>query len=167
MRNPVAKIGLAVALCLLVAVVAMAQVSSTRVSLFDFQCQDSAGVKISDHQRFDSAFVACLNDPRGAYVQGGRYRITRAPEPVRQASLSWTPPTQNDDGTPLTTLAGYRISYGTSATALAQTIQVANPAAKSFVVLDLAPATYYFTVRAYTTTGKESAQSNIATKVVM
>jgi hypothetical protein len=160
----------AAALCLLVAGVAIAQVSSTRVSDFDWQCADAAGVKISDHQRFDTAFVACLNAPNGAFVQGGRYRITRAaptPEPVRSATLVWTQPTTNTDGTTLTNLAGYRISYGASATALTQTIQVANPGVKTFTVSDLAPGTWFFSVRAYTSNGTESAQSNVGSKVVL
>jgi hypothetical protein len=159
----------AAALCAVFAGVAMAQVSSTRVSDFDWQCADTAGVKISDHQRFDTAFVACLNAPNGAYVQGGRYRITReaTPEPVRSATLTWTPPTLNVDGTALTNLAGYRISYGASATALTQTVQVAVPGATAYTIGNLAPGTYYFTVRAYTSNGTESAQSNVASKVVM
>jgi hypothetical protein len=158
----------AAALCAVVAGVAMAQVNSTRVSDFDWQCADAAGVKISDHQRFDTAFVACLNAPNGAYVQGGRYRINRAPAPVAgSATLSWTPPVQNVDGTLLTNLAGHRISYGASAAALTQTIQVPSPSVKTFVVSDLAPGTWYFTVRAYTSNGTESAQSSVASKVVM
>jgi putative Ig domain-containing protein len=82
------------------------------------------------------------------------------------ATLSWTPPTQNTDGTSLTNLAGYRIYYGTSASALNRTIQVANPGLSRYVVEDLAAATWYFSVRAYTTTGSESAGSNTATKTV-
>jgi hypothetical protein len=32
-----------------------------------------------------------------------------------RATLSWTAPTENTDGTTLANLAGYRIRYGTSA----------------------------------------------------
>lgn len=82
------------------------------------------------------------------------------------ATLSWTPPTQNDDGTSLSNLAGYRISYGTSSTALTQSIQVSNASVSTYIVEGLAPATYYFAVRAYTTAGTESVNSNIAIKSV-
>jgi hypothetical protein len=82
------------------------------------------------------------------------------------ASLSWTPPTQNTDGSALTNLAGYRIAYGTSSTALTQTIQIANPGLSSYTVNNLAPGTYYFAVRAYSSAGSESVSSNIASKVV-
>lgn len=85
---------------------------------------------------------------------------------VSTARLSWTPPTQNIDGTALTNLAGYRISYGTSPTALAQTVQVSNPGVSAYSVTGLAPGTWYFAVRAYTSTGTEGVNSNIVSKVV-
>lgn len=80
-------------------------------------------------------------------------------------TLSWMPPTQNTDGTSLTNLAGYRVVYGTSASALNQTVQV-NAGVSSVIVENLAPATYYFAVRAYTTSGVESSNSNVAMKVL-
>jgi hypothetical protein len=82
------------------------------------------------------------------------------------ATLSWAPPTQNTDGTALTNLAGYRIAYGTSSTALTSTIQVANPGLSSYTLSNLAPGTYYFAVRAYTSSGTESGNSNVQTKIV-
>ncbi|HEY6641678.1 fibronectin type III domain-containing protein [Povalibacter sp.] len=85
---------------------------------------------------------------------------------VASTTLSWTAPTQNTDGSSLTTLAGYRIYYGTSSSALNQTIQVANPSVSTYVIDGLAPATYYFAVRAYTTAGTESANSNVASKTL-
>lgn len=82
------------------------------------------------------------------------------------ATLTWTPPTTNTDGSTLTTLAGYRIAYGASAAHLTQTIQLGNAGMSSYVVENLAPGTYYFAVRAYTSGGAESANSNVVTKNV-
>jgi hypothetical protein len=82
------------------------------------------------------------------------------------ATLSWTPPTRNTDGTTLTNLAGYRILYGTSAGALTRTIQVANPGLSRYVVENLAAGTWYFSVRAYTSSGAESSLSNTASTSV-
>jgi len=82
------------------------------------------------------------------------------------ATLSWTPPTQNDDGSTLSDLAGYRIQYGTSSGALTQTIQVANPTVATYVVNGLASGTWFFAVRAYNAAGAESANSNIASKTI-
>jgi Putative Ig domain len=83
------------------------------------------------------------------------------------ASLSWTAPTQNMDGTPLTDLAGYTIYYGTSAGELTQTIQVASPSAVSYVVGNLSAGTYYFAVAAYTTAGTQSTQSSVGSKTIL
>lgn len=81
------------------------------------------------------------------------------------ATLSWTPPTQNEDGSALTDLAGYRIVYGNSPTALAQTTQVAPGVTK--YELGLAPGTWYFGVKAFNTSGKESPVSNVGSKVIL
>lgn len=93
------------------------------------------------------------------------YTLTCA-RPVRgSASLSWTAPTRNTDGSALTTLAGYRISYGLSPTALTSALQVASPTTTSYIVGNLDNGTWHFGVRAYTTTGVESELSNIVSKV--
>jgi hypothetical protein len=82
------------------------------------------------------------------------------------ASLSWTAPTQNTDGTPLTGLAGYTIYYGTSPGALTETIELAIPSATGYVVSSLSSGTYYFAVAAYTTVGTQSAQSSAVSKTI-
>ncbi len=84
----------------------------------------------------------------------------------RSATLGWTAPTQNTDGSTLTNLAGYRIHYGTSASVLSQTIQVNNAGLTRYVIENLAPGTYYFSVKAYSSTGTESGSSNIVSKTV-
>ena len=82
------------------------------------------------------------------------------------ATLSWTPPTTNTDGSALTNLAGYRIYYGTSSNALTQVVQVGNASVNRYVLDGLARGTWYFAVRAYNTAGVESANSNIVSKSV-
>jgi hypothetical protein len=94
------------------------------------------------------------------------FAITVADTSNGAASLTWTPPTQNTDGTTLTNLAGYRIVYGASSSQLTQTIQLTNAGLSSYVVENLAPGTYYFAIRAYTSSGAESADSNVVPKVV-
>lgn len=82
------------------------------------------------------------------------------------AELSWMPPTQNTDGSVLTNLAGYRIAYGTSPQALTQSVQLANAGMTRYTFDNLSPGTYYFAVRAYTSNGTESSNSNLYSKVV-
>lgn len=82
------------------------------------------------------------------------------------AAVSWTPPTRNTDGSTLTNLAGYRIVYGTSASALTKTVQVSNPGISSYVIENLTAGTWYFAVKSYTSVGNESALSNVASRSV-
>lgn len=89
------------------------------------------------------------------------------PTPVTGSALvSWTPPTENTDGSPLNNLAGYRIYYGTSSSNLNQVAQVPTPGVTSHLIEGLGAATWYFMVKAYTTTGIESQASNIASKTI-
>ena len=82
------------------------------------------------------------------------------------ATLSWAPPTTRTDGTPLTDLAGYRIHYGTSPGVYSTRISIDNPGITTYVVENLAPATYYFVTTAFDTAGGESDYSNVASKTI-
>jgi Putative Ig domain len=82
------------------------------------------------------------------------------------ATLSWTPPTQNTDGSPLVDLAGYRVYWGTSSGNYPQSVTVMNPGITSYMVEQLTPATYYFVATALDASGNESKHSNVATKTI-
>jgi hypothetical protein len=75
-------------------------------------------------------------------------------------TLNWTPPTENANGTPLTILAGYDIHYGTASGDYAQMITVSNPGIATYVVDNLTPGTYYFSVAAVDSQGTESPLSS-------
>jgi len=83
------------------------------------------------------------------------------------ATLSWTPPTQNTDGSPLNNLAGYKIYWGTQQGSYSNSVTVANPGLATYVVDQLTPAQWFFVVTAYSSTGVESSFSNAASKQVM
>ena len=82
------------------------------------------------------------------------------------ATLSWTPPTTNTDGTSLTNLAGYRVVYGRSASSLDQTLQIANAGVSTYTITGLTSGTWHFAVKAYTASGGESAVSNGGSKTI-
>ncbi|HKU16591.1 MAG TPA: putative Ig domain-containing protein [Steroidobacteraceae bacterium] len=94
------------------------------------------------------------------------FSITVAQPTTGNASLSWTPPTQNVDGSTLTDLAGFRVQYGTSPSALNQTVELANAGLSAYVVTGLTAGTWYFTVRAYSSGGAESANSTVVSKTI-
>jgi hypothetical protein len=81
-------------------------------------------------------------------------------------TVSWTAPTTNTDGSALTNLAGFRVYYGTSSTALTNVALVDDVTRRSTTVSPLTPGTWYFAVRAFNTSNAESDNSNVATKTV-
>lgn len=82
------------------------------------------------------------------------------------ATLTWTPVTQNTDGTLLTDLAGYKVFYGLSASAMNTIAQLTDPTLTTYVVRNLPSGTWYFAVVAYTSGGTQGAMSNIGTKTI-
>ncbi len=80
-------------------------------------------------------------------------------------TLSWTPPTENEDGTALTDLAGYNIYYGDSAGTYPNWIRIDNPGMSTYFVGNLTPKTYYFVATSFNAMGIESRYSNEAVKV--
>jgi hypothetical protein len=81
-------------------------------------------------------------------------------------TLSWTPPTQNTDGSALTDLAGYKVYWGTTQGSYPNSVTLNNPGLASYVVDQLTPATWYFAMSALNNQGIESALSNSASKLV-
>ena len=92
--------------------------------------------------------------------------VTAAPAATGSASLSWDAPTSNSDGSPITSLAGYKIEYGTSANALTQTVTVSDPTATGYTLQGLAAGTWYFAVSDFTSTGAASVISAAVSKTI-
>ncbi len=83
------------------------------------------------------------------------------PSPTVSAALSWTAPTENADGSPVTDLAGYRIYYGTNAADLTSKVVVSGAQSTTYVLKGLTNARYYFAVVAFNTLGIDSGYSNL------
>jgi hypothetical protein len=82
------------------------------------------------------------------------------------ATLTWSAPVENTDGSAITDLSGYRIYYGTNASSLGSMIQVSNPGVTTYVVNNLTSGTWYFAVSAYNASGAESEPSTIGSKAI-
>jgi len=82
------------------------------------------------------------------------------------ALLSWTPPTENTDGSQLTDLAGYKIRYGTSPGSYSDTITINNPGLTSYLVENLASSDWYFVMTSFNSSGIESGYSTEVSKTV-
>ena len=100
-------------LCLasLSSVVLAQEVSSTRISKYEWECQDSGGNRISGHTRQDKAFQRCYNEAldngENYRVVGGAY-LVRASQPESAELVTPTPPVA--DAQPLEETA--LISFG-------------------------------------------------------
>jgi hypothetical protein len=82
------------------------------------------------------------------------------------ATVSWTPPSTNSDGSSLTDLAGYRLAYGRSSTSLDQSVSLNNAGLTSHTIDNLTGGAWFFAVYAVNASGIESGISNIATKTI-
>lgn len=98
-------------------------------------------------------------------VSGGSSPTTPPVSATGRVTISWDAPTQNSDGTPLTNLSGYEIVYGQSATNLNQSVSVDDATATTYTISNLASGTWYFGVKA-TTTSSESDLSALASKTI-
>lgn len=82
----------------------------------------------------------------------------RAVSGDRKATLSWSAPLTNSDGSPLIDLAGYRIYYGMSPAKLLQTVQV-DAAARSVDIEGLSAGIWHFAMVSVNAHGIESART--------
>lgn len=82
------------------------------------------------------------------------------------ALVSWDAPTKNTDGSALTNLATYRVSYGKTRGG-PYTQQITVPATQTSVrITPPSGGTWYFVVKALNSSGVESASSNEGSKLI-
>ena len=106
-------------------------------------------------------------------VSDGEVSVSLAPFDleVRQialgsATVSWSAPSTNADGSTLTDLAGFRVHYGTASQSYSNVVEINDDAETSVLIDELEPGTYFFAVTALDLTGNESALSAEVSKVV-
>ncbi len=90
------------------------------------------------------------------------FEITVIPQGLGTTTLSWTAPTENEDGTQLTDLAGFKVYLGTSANTLVIFETINDPAISTYQVKNLTPGAWFFAMTAYNESGIESIKSNVA-----
>jgi hypothetical protein len=89
-----------------------------------------------------------------------------APAPsLGTAALRWTPPTQRTDGTPLTSISGYRLYYGRNASNLEQVVNLGSSVTE-YQVNNLEQGTWYFAITASDSDGVESGLSGMVSKTI-
>lgn len=99
-----------------------------------------------------------------AISSGATYNITCEWLDV-SATLTWTAPTENTDGTPLTDLTGFKLKYGMSQGGpYDNVVDIPDPNETTHVVSPLAGGNWFFVATAYNAIGTESDVSNESMK---
>lgn len=128
-------------------------------------------ISLPDNNSSYIAFTPLVNDLLGFELtvtdnQEQEYKdavsVTVLPENGKYtAQLNWTAPTENEDGSILTNLAGYKIYYGQSITNLNVSIVVNAPLETSYDINNLdSDNSYFFCISAYSAAGFESKCSD-------
>lgn len=89
-----------------------------------------------------------------------------APLATGGVTISWTPPTENTNGSALTNLSGYHIYYGTNQSNLNNVVNITNTGLASYVVSNLSAATWYFALTSVNSSGVESPRTAVMSHVV-
>ena len=84
---------------------------------------------------------------------------------VIDKTLSWEAPSENEDGSPLTDLAGFRVYWGASSRSYDGSQAINSPAVTEWDVT-LAAGSYFFAVTALNDGGDESGFSNEVLKEI-
>ncbi|MDH3275632.1 MAG: putative Ig domain-containing protein [Gammaproteobacteria bacterium] len=107
-----------------------------------------------------------VSDTSNASATLGPFSITVNAVSLGSVTLSWTPPTKNDDGSDLIDLDGYKIYWGTTPGRYPNSVTLENEGLTSYVVENLVPGTYEFVATSFNTARVESVYSSPATKTV-
>ena len=106
-------------------------------------------------------------------VSDGANRASIGPFPISvqaigsgSATLSWSAPTSNEDGTNIAGLTGYHVYYSTDPGMFSNAIEITGASTTTYNVTGLSAGTYYFAVAAYNADGVESEMSNIGNKTI-
>ncbi|HEU4618314.1 MAG TPA: putative Ig domain-containing protein [Gammaproteobacteria bacterium] len=115
----------------------------------------------SDVGKYDNIVISVTDGADSAALNA--FAITVQDVAPGSVELSWQAPTENEDGSPLTDLAGYKIYWGTAPGEYPNSVTIDNPGVLTYLVQNLASATYYFVATAFNSDGAESQPSEMAT----
>lgn len=105
-----------------------------------------------------SSGTPAASAPQGA-IPASSLICGDSPTPTNKATVSWTKPATNADGSAIANLAGYIVYFGNSSRAYPNAIVVSNPDTLNCLVSSLPAGTNYFAVTAFNSSGIESYYS--------
>jgi len=85
--------------------------------------------------------------------------VAAASATTKSVAVAWTPPTQNNDGSTLTDLSGYKIHYGTASKNYTQSVSVNNAGLTRYQLDSMPAGKIYIAMTAVNASGAESDYS--------
>lgn len=144
-------------------------VGSGRIARLAVAVIMSAGLAACGGSGSANPAAATGNEFTGSVATAGATSTVGTSNPAdKSVTLSWSPPTENSNGTSLTNLAGYTLHYGTSSEDYTGSIEITSPTQTSYVVSDsnFPRGTYYFAISAYNAQQVSSSYSGEITVIV-
>jgi hypothetical protein len=115
---------------------------------------------------YSGIVISVTDGTETASLQAFSIEVLAAGAATGSVTLSWTPPSENEDDSQLTDLAAYRIYWSRVGENYGPPATISNPSVTRYVVEGLAPGTYEFAAKAVNRSGVESRFSNAITRTV-
>jgi hypothetical protein len=137
-----------------------------RWARFDADCGSLQGVPSDgDVGTYANVRISVTDGISGVSLPAFSIRV-RASNGSGSVSLSWMPPLDNEDGSALTDLAGYRIYSGLSPSNLTIHDAVGSAGLTRYVITALESGRHYFAISAVNAAGTEGARSAIVSALI-
>jgi hypothetical protein len=120
----------------------------------------------ADVGTYSEIVISVTDGTETARLAAFSIEVVAAGAATGSVTLSWKPPSENEDGSQLTDLAAYRIYWSRAGERYGPPVTISNTSVTRYVVGDLTPGTYEFSATAVNRAGVESRFSNAITRVV-
>ena len=118
----------------------------------------------SDVGLYRSIRISVTDGTSTTYLGAFAIEVLSANSGIGSVTINWTPPSENEDGTKLTNLDGFRVYWGKTARIYDHSMTIENEGLTRVVINNIPNGTYEFTMTAFNTKGTESRFSNTVTK---
>jgi hypothetical protein len=132
---------------------------------FDSRTGELSGMPgMADVRSFSNILISVTDGEKSTSLRA--FAINVREDGIYSTTLSWNPPTENEDGTQLMDLAGYKLYWGNTPGNYTKSVRIENPGISSYVVENLPAGTMEFVATSFNDDGIESEYSNPMRKVV-
>ena len=133
---------------------------------FDPRTGEISGHPTSKDIGAHTQIVISVADEHGAHASTRSFSISVVASASGAATLSWLPPTERNDGTALTDLAGYTVYWSLNPRRFVNSMVLDNPGLTSYMVTGLTRGTWYFSMTAFDSEGISSQYAGVVSKVI-